>query len=85
MSLRKCKTERAKENVRRKRRQYNKEYYGKTSFLYERRNWSADEEDMIIAHEKTDAEMSVILQRSVRAIQKHRHILKVKGEFNNED
>lgn len=63
------------------RRRYNKKYYGRTSNLYEPRPWSDDEIDMMINKTKTDSELSVILQRSVTAIQRKRWAIKKELEI----
>lgn len=51
-------------------------YYGKTSFLYERRPWDEYEDRMVIEHNLTDSQLSDLLERSVRAIQVRRSRLK---------
>lgn len=56
-------------------------YYGRTSNAKNSGNpWTEDEIDLIIAHEKTDTELSNILGRSVRSIQNKR--CRIKKEFN---
>lgn len=51
-------------------------YYGKTAYLYVRRPWSALELQMVMDHEIPDSELSVIIERSVMAIQVRRNALK---------
>lgn len=57
--------------LRQKRR-----YYGKTAFRYPKRRWTCDEDRIILAHKNTDTELSIMLERSVAAIQKRRCVLK---------
>lgn len=82
MSLKGCNTEHSK-NVRRKARQrYNKRYYSQTSNLYEKKRWSPDEDDMVLKRVLSDVNLSILLQRSVGAIQHRRHNLKKKENEN---
>jgi hypothetical protein len=50
------------------------------SGLYEPRPWDHDEDEIILKHEKTDRELSVLLQRSAQSIQIRRWRLKAKTE-----
>lgn len=72
MSIKQLKSEQAKDNFRKYRANYNREYYGMTRNLYPRKVWDQDEDEMILKHEITDSELSVILSRSVSAIQERR-------------
>lgn len=56
-------------------RKQNQRYYAKTSNLYSRRPWTAEEDAMVMEHNITDSELSAKIQRSVRAIQHRRHRL----------
>lgn len=56
-------------------RKQKQRYYAKTSSLYTRRPWTAEEDAMVIGHNLTDSELSVKIERSVRAIQHRRHRL----------
>lgn len=56
-------------------RKQNQRYYAKTSNLYSPRLWTAEEDAMVMEHNITDSELSVKIQRSVRAIQHRRHRL----------
>jgi len=55
-----------------------KRYYNKTSFIYENREWTPEEERQVILHEISDTELSSKIRRSVCAIQKRRCMLKKK-------
>lgn len=60
-------------------RKYKTGYRERTgSGLYEPRPYDADEDEMILKHEIPDRELSVMLERSVLAIQIHRTRLKKK-------
>ena len=43
-------------------------YYAKTG-IYERREWTLEEIELVLAHEIPDMELSKKIQRSVKAIQ----------------
>ena len=45
-----------------------KRYYGRTQ-LYEPREWTQEEIDLILARDMTDMELSELIHRSVQAIQ----------------
>ena len=55
------------------------------SGLYEKRLWDADEEDAVLKQDKTDRELSALLQRSVLSIQIHRTRLRKKIYENRAD
>lgn len=67
------------EAYKRAKRKYNRRYYARTTDA-ERRyaRYTDAEEKLILAHVVSDAELSQIIGRSVRAIQVRRSIL-VKG------
>lgn len=64
------------EKYRRTARAQKNRYYGKTAFLYPGRLWTDDENELILAHEMPDSELSTMIQRSVGAIQVQRCKLK---------
>lgn len=66
------------ERQRERKRLENKRYYGKTSFLYPRRKWSPEEDKLVLAHTIPDSELSVKIQRSLKAICNRRGRLKAK-------
>jgi len=53
-----------------------KRYYAKTSYKYPKREWTIEEDKLVLAHIMTDMELSRLIERSVIAIQKRRCILK---------
>lgn len=59
-------------------RQQKRRYYGKTAFLYEKRNWTIVEDNMVLEHKMPDVVLSEKIHRSVGAIQKRRWKLKKK-------
>lgn len=63
-----------KEKLRNIRQNYNKKYYGRTQ-KYNPRRWTYDEDEIVLAHEMTDTEISSLIKRSVQSIQGRRHIL----------
>lgn len=66
------------ERQRERKRLEHKRYYGKTSFLYPRRKWSPEEDKLVLAHIIPDSELSVKIQRSLKAICNRRCRLKAK-------
>lgn len=56
-------------------REQKQRYYAKTSSLYTHRPWTTEEDAMVMEHNLTDSELSVKIERSVRAIQHRRHHL----------
>lgn len=66
---------------KRNRTRYNKIYYARTSNKYKPRQWTLQEIEMIMAHEKTDSELSRIIHHSVGAIQHKRH--EIRKEMND--
>ncbi len=64
------------EKYRKACRRQNQRYYGKTSFLYQPRLWTAEEDTLVMEHDITDHELSEKISRSVRAIQHRRHRLR---------
>ena len=59
-------------------RKQKKRYYGKTA-IYQRRAWTAQEEEMLFDQAYSDHELSEIIHRSVHAIQIHRSRIKKKA------
>lgn len=53
-------------------------YYQKTAG-YPRRNWTSEEDTIVLAHEQTDTKLSHQLRRSVASIQKRRWLLNQNG------
>ena len=47
----------------------NKRYYGKTSYKYERRRYTVEEDVLILSRSMTDSELSEKIHRSVKSIQ----------------
>ena len=56
----------------------NRKYYGRTSYKYPRRPWSAYEDEIILKHENIDRDLSELLKRSQKAIVVRRSRLKSK-------
>lgn len=79
MSLKGLKTMKSILTRRRLRQKYNKKYYARTRG-YDKREWTDEEDVMVLEHDITDTELSKILERSVAAIQTRRCILKRKGK-----
>lgn len=52
-----------------------KRYYNKTA-IYGRRNWTFEQETMVLKHSITDSELSAKIKHSVSAIQHRRCLLK---------
>lgn len=46
---------------------------------YPRRNWTSEEDTIVLAHEQTDTKLSHQLRRSVASIQKRRWLLNQNG------
>ena len=60
------------------KRNYQKRYREKTGGgKYEKRFWTTEENEIILNSELSDRELSERICRSVGAIQRHRHYLKV--------
>ena len=66
------------QKYRETRKKQRKRYYNKTSYLYEGRRWTPEEDDMVMAHISSDTVLSERLHRSVQAIQRRRWMLKKK-------
>lgn len=54
----------------------NRRYYGKTSNICPRKEWTNKEDSMVLDHKISDSELSKNLERSVRAIKIRLHRLK---------
>lgn len=66
------------------KRNYQRRYSERTgSHLYKPRVWTQEENEMVLAQNMTDRELSKILERSLHAIQTHRWLLR-KGEVNED-
>lgn len=59
-----------------KRRQQNRWRQRGGAYLYEKTNYTAEDDDLILRHEITDRELSQIIKHSVGAIQRRRCELK---------
>ena len=59
-------------------RKQKRKYYGKTA-IYPRREWTAQEEDMLFDQGYSDHELSEKLHRSVHSIQIHRSRMRKKA------
>lgn len=66
---------RDKERLRKTRNEQRRRYYNKTS-VYERREWTSSEIEMIMKREITDTELSKEIKRSVSSIQMKRYRIK---------
>lgn len=65
------------EKYRKYRNGYNQRYYKKTRYAENsKKPWGGDEIALILEKKHTDAELSEMLGRSVKAIQIKRHYLK---------
>lgn len=67
------------EKFRRMRNEQRKKNYRKTA-IYEPKNWTIREDEMVLAHDITDFELSKKIHHSVQAIQQRRCKLKKKEE-----
>ena len=64
-----------KEKLRRTRNQQRKRNYQKTA-KYKRRKWTLKEDELVLAHNISDVQLSEKIKRSVQAIQTRRCKLK---------
>lgn len=53
-----------------------KRYYAKTAFKYKPREWTVDEDKLVLMHVIPDSELSPIIKRSMKAISNRRWRLK---------
>lgn len=60
-------------------RQKSKESYYSSSGTFPRRNWTDEEEEVIMTSTQSDKELSRLLSRSVKSIQVHRSKLHKEG------
>lgn len=60
---------------------YNREYYRKTA-NHERREWTKEEDDLVMKHDCLDRDLSDKIDRSMKAIVIRRHKLKKDGAYN---
>lgn len=74
-----------KELAKETRNRQKRRYYGKTAFIYGKREWTREEDIAIIKHEHTDSKLSEMLERSVSAIQKRRCILRKENCYADYD
>lgn len=63
------------EEKKKLKKEYNKKYY-RESQIYKRRTWSIREDNMVLAHDMPDKELSTLIKRSVGNIQRRRSVLK---------
>ena len=58
------------------RHAHHKRYYAKTAFKYKPREWTVDEDKLVLMHVIPDSELSPIIKRSMKAISNRRWRLK---------
>ena len=63
------------EKFKKTRNAQRKKYYSKTA-IYGHRQWTSEQDKMVLEHKITDTELSVIISHSVGAIQNRRCNLK---------
>lgn len=59
-------------------------YYGKST-IYPRSTWTFEQDKMVLEHSKSDSEISMIIQHSVKAIQNRRHRLKLQQQLEDQN
>lgn len=64
------------EKYRKTKKNQNRRYYRKTASIYPTREWTIEEDKLVLEHSISDSELSKKIMRSVAAIQKRRCILK---------
>lgn len=74
-----------KERLRKTRNLQRTRYYGKSSNIYPRREWTNSELNMIFERKIPDPELSKAIQRSVHSIQQKRYEMKRSLEAQNAD
>lgn len=55
-----------------RKRLEHKKYYAETSFRYERRGWTSEEDAQVLAHSIPDRELSALIRRSMKSISNRR-------------
>ena len=75
-----CKNYKNMDRYRNTRKLQKQRYRERTgSGMYSPRKWEAWEDELVTAHEQTDAELAKLLGRSVQAVQMRRHRLTERG------
>lgn len=59
-----------------------KRYYARTSFKYERRRWTVDEDKLVLIQRIPDSELSPIIKRSMKSISNRRWRLRKAASEN---
>lgn len=67
---------------RERKREQHRRYYAKTAFKYDRRPWTPDEDQLVMAHMVPDSRLSAVIRRSLKAISNRRWRL-VRAEREN--
>lgn len=68
---------------RERKRAEHKRYYAKTAFKYERREWTDDEDKLVLIHRIPDSELSRIIRRSMKSISNRRWRLRKAASRGN--
>ncbi|MCD7785129.1 MAG: hypothetical protein LUH18_06065 [Oscillospiraceae bacterium] len=76
--------EEREEHARRQKKIDRKKYYAKTSNLYPKRAWTAEEEKLVMEHSVPDSELSAKIGRSLKSIQEKRRRLRNAEAENGE-
>ena len=71
----------ASERHDRKRAEH-KRYYAQTAFKYGRREWTDDEDKLVLIHRIPDSELSPIIRRSMKSISNRRWRLRKMASEN---
>ncbi len=69
---------------RERRRLEHKRYYAETAFKYERREWTEEEDEQVLAHSVPDRELSSLIRRSMKSISNRRWRLLMVASMNNQ-
>lgn len=59
-----------------------KRYYEQTAFKYERREWTGEEDEQVLAHSVPDRELSSLIRRSMKSISNRRWRLRAAASEN---
>lgn len=73
----------ASERHDRKRAEH-KRYYAQTAFKYGRRDWTREEDELVLAHSIPDRELSSLIRRSMKSISNRRWRLRDAASKNKQ-
>lgn len=69
---------------RERKRTEHKSYYAQTAFKYERRDWTREEDEQVLAHSIPDRELSSLIRRSMKSISNRRWRLRAAASKNKQ-